>query len=32
MLVLGVVWLLAMVVNRWVQAGAVLRVMGDRIG
>jgi ceramide glucosyltransferase len=26
---LGVVWLVAMVVNRWVQAGAVLRVMGD---
>jgi ceramide glucosyltransferase len=27
--VLGVVWLAAMVVNRWLQAGAVLRVMGD---
>jgi ceramide glucosyltransferase len=26
---LGVVWLAAMVVNRWVQAGGVLRVMGD---
>ncbi|WP_245632313.1 glycosyltransferase [Edaphobacter aggregans] len=26
---LGVVWLAAMVVNRWVQAGTVLRVMGD---
>lgn len=26
---LGLVWLAAMVVNRWVQAGAVLRVMGD---
>ena len=26
---LGVVWLGAMVVNRWVQAGAILRVMGD---
>jgi len=26
---LGVMWLAAMVVNRWVQAGAVLRVMGD---
>ncbi len=25
----GVVWLAAMVVNRWLQAGAVLRVMGD---
>jgi ceramide glucosyltransferase len=28
--VLGLVWLAAMVVNRWVQAGAVLRVMGDQ--
>jgi ceramide glucosyltransferase len=27
--VLGVVWLLGMVVNRWLQAGTVLRVMGD---
>jgi ceramide glucosyltransferase len=26
---LGLVWLAAMVVNRWMQAGAVLRVMGD---
>jgi ceramide glucosyltransferase len=26
---LGVVWLGAMVVNRWLQAGAILRVMGD---
>lgn len=26
---LGFAWLAAMVVNRWVQAGAVLRVMGD---
>lgn len=26
---LGVVWLAAMVVNRWLQAGAILRVMGD---
>jgi ceramide glucosyltransferase len=26
---LGVVWLAGMVVNRWVQAGAILRVMGD---
>jgi ceramide glucosyltransferase len=26
---LGVVWLAAMVLNRWLQAGAVLRVMGD---
>lgn len=26
---LGVAWLLAMVVNRWVQAGTVLKVMGD---
>lgn len=26
---LGAVWLLAMVVNRWVQAGTVLKVMGD---
>ncbi len=26
---LGVVWLAGMVVNRWLQAGAVLRVMGD---
>jgi ceramide glucosyltransferase len=25
----GLVWLAAMVINRWVQAGAVLRVMGD---
>jgi ceramide glucosyltransferase len=28
-MVLGVVWLLAMVVNRWLQAGAILSVMGD---
>jgi len=27
---LGVVWLLAMVANRWVQAGTVLNVLGDR--
>ena len=27
---LAVTWLAAMVINRWVQAGAVLRVMGDR--
>jgi ceramide glucosyltransferase len=27
--VLGVVWLLAMVVNRWLQAGAILGVLGD---
>lgn len=27
---LGVVWLAMMVVNRWIQAGTVLRVMGDR--
>ena len=26
---LGVVWLLAMVVNRWLQAGAILAVLGD---
>ncbi|SFS21424.1 ceramide glucosyltransferase [Granulicella pectinivorans] len=26
---LGVVWLLAMVVNRWLQAGAILTVLGD---
>src|SRR5271170_1362885 len=26
---LGVAWLAGMVVNRWLQAGAVLRVMGD---
>ena len=26
---LGALWLAAMVVNRWLQAGAVLRVMGD---
>ena len=26
---LGAVWLAGMVVNRWLQAGAVLRVMGD---
>jgi ceramide glucosyltransferase len=26
---LGVIWLAGMVVNRWLQAGAVLRVMGD---
>jgi len=26
---LGVVWLAAMVANRWIQAGTVLRVMGD---
>lgn len=26
---LGVVWLAGMVVNRWLQAGTVLRVMGD---
>ena len=26
---LGLVWLAVMVVNRWVQAGVVLRVMGD---
>ena len=25
----GVLWLLAMVVNRWLQAGAILSVMGD---
>jgi len=25
----GVVWLAGMVVNRWVQAGSILRVMGD---
>jgi ceramide glucosyltransferase len=28
--VLGLAWLAAMIVNRWVQAGTVLRVMGDR--
>jgi len=27
--VIGVVWLLAMVVNRWLQAGAILAVLGD---
>ena len=27
--VAGVLWLLGMAVNRWLQAGAVLRVMGD---
>ena len=27
--VLGVVWLAAMVVNRWLQAGAILTVLGD---
>jgi ceramide glucosyltransferase len=27
--VLGLVWLLAMVVNRWLQAGAILGVLGD---
>ncbi len=27
--VLGVAWLLAMVVNRWLQAGAILAVLGD---
>ena len=27
--VIGVVWLLAMVVNRWLQAGAILGVLGD---
>lgn len=26
---LGVLWLLAMIVNRWLQAGAILRVLGD---
>jgi ceramide glucosyltransferase len=26
---LGVVWLAGMVVNRWLQAGAILRVLGD---
>ncbi len=26
---LGLVWLAAMVLNRWLQAGAILRVMGD---
>jgi ceramide glucosyltransferase len=26
---LGLVWLVAMVLNRWLQAGTVLRVMGD---
>jgi ceramide glucosyltransferase len=26
---LGVVWLAAMVLNRWLQAGAILRVLGD---
>ena len=26
---LGLVWLAAMVVNRWVQAGMILGVMGD---
>ncbi|MEG9436956.1 glycosyltransferase [Edaphobacter sp. HDX4] len=26
---LGVAWLLAMIVNRWVQAGTVLKMMGD---
>jgi ceramide glucosyltransferase len=26
---LGILWLLAMVVNRWLQAGAILGVMGD---
>jgi ceramide glucosyltransferase len=26
---LGVLWLLAMVVNRWLQAGAILTVLGD---
>jgi ceramide glucosyltransferase len=29
-LLLGLVWLAGAVVNRWLQAGAVLRVMGDR--
>jgi ceramide glucosyltransferase len=27
---LGVVWLAAMVVNRWLQAGSILKVMGDK--
>ena len=27
--VIGVVWLLAMVVNRWLQAAAILGVLGD---
>jgi ceramide glucosyltransferase len=27
---LGVLWLAGMVVNRWLQAGAILRVMGDK--
>jgi ceramide glucosyltransferase len=27
--VLGLLWLLAMVVNRWLQAGAILTVLGD---
>jgi ceramide glucosyltransferase len=27
---LGVVWLVAMVVNRWLQAGSILKVMGDK--
>jgi ceramide glucosyltransferase len=27
---LGLLWLAAVVVNRWLQAGIVLRVMGDR--
>ena len=27
--VLGVVWLMAMAVNRWLQAGAILTVLGD---
>jgi ceramide glucosyltransferase len=26
---LGVVWIAAMVMNRWLQAGAILRVLGD---
>ena len=26
---LGVVWLAAMVLNRWMQAGVLLRMMGD---
>jgi ceramide glucosyltransferase len=27
---IGVIWLLAMVVNRWLQAGAILGVLGDQ--
>jgi ceramide glucosyltransferase len=27
---LGVIWLVWMVVNRWLQAGAILRALGDK--